>query len=111
MPSGWTRSRFGSISADIKTKQPSIATGTFPTNIIWKAGADGRAHDGTATIVQPLIEPLYDSKNVHEVVQFFFKENFDKKDYDIVKDYWQTRHEITTTAAAATRRKYSERKR
>src|SRR5207249_5248396 len=33
--------------------------------------------------------PLYDGKSVHEVVQLFMKENFDKRDYDIVKEYWQ----------------------
>lgn len=51
--------------------------------------SDARAFDGTASIVQPLIQPLYDGKNVHEVVQLFLKENFDKKDHDIVKEYWQ----------------------
>ncbi len=51
--------------------------------------SDARAFDGTVSIVQPLIVPLYDGKNVHEVVQLIFKENFDKKDYDIVKEYWQ----------------------
>ena len=54
--------------------------------------SDARAYDGTATVIQPLIDPLYDSKNAHEVVQLFFKENFDKKDYDIVKAYWQTQN-------------------
>ncbi len=51
--------------------------------------SDARAYDGTVSIVQPLIEPLYDSKSSHEVVQIFFKENYDKKDLDIVKEYWQ----------------------
>ncbi|CAN5503593.1 TAT-variant-translocated molybdopterin oxidoreductase [soil metagenome] len=51
--------------------------------------SDARAFDGTASIVQPLIAPLYDGKNIHEVVQLFLKENFDKKDHDIVKDFWQ----------------------
>lgn len=51
--------------------------------------SDARAFDGTASIVQPLIAPLYDGKNAHEVVQLFFKENFDKKDHDIVKEFWQ----------------------
>jgi molybdopterin-containing oxidoreductase family iron-sulfur binding subunit len=54
--------------------------------------SDARAYDGTASIVQPLIAPLYDGKNVHEVVQLFFRENYDKKDYDIVKAYWQTQN-------------------
>ncbi len=30
--------------------------------------SDARAFDGTATIVQPLIEPLYEGRSVHEVV-------------------------------------------
>ena len=62
--------------------------------------SDGRAADGTAAITQPLIAPLYDGKNVHEVVQLLFKENFDKKDYDIVREYWQKTN-ITAAAGAA----------
>lgn len=61
--------------------------------------SDARAYDGTVSIVQPLIAPLYDGKNVHEIVQLFLKENFDKKDYDIVREYWQ-RTNITAAAAA-----------
>ena len=63
--------------------------------------SDGRAYDGTATICQPLILPLYDGKNAHEIVQMFFKENFDKKDYDIVKAYWSTQAGLTARPAAA----------
>jgi MoCo/4Fe-4S cofactor protein with predicted Tat translocation signal len=60
--------------------------------------SDGRAYDGTATLVQPLVQPLYDSRNANEVVQLFFKENFDKKDYDIVKEFWQAQN-ITPAGA------------
>jgi molybdopterin-containing oxidoreductase family iron-sulfur binding subunit len=66
--------------------------------------SDTRAYDGTASIVQPLIAPLYDGKNVHEVVQLFLKENFDKKDHDIVKEYWQ-KTDIKPAAAAKTEAK------
>ncbi|MCC6824714.1 MAG: TAT-variant-translocated molybdopterin oxidoreductase [Acidobacteria bacterium] len=62
--------------------------------------SDGRAFDGTATIVQPLIAPLYDGKNAHELVQLCFKADFDKKDYDIVRAYWQTQ-DIKPAAAKA----------
>jgi molybdopterin-containing oxidoreductase family iron-sulfur binding subunit len=51
--------------------------------------SDGRAYDGTISFTQPLIEPLYGSKSTHELVQLFFKENFDRKDADIVKDMWK----------------------
>ncbi|MEJ7847984.1 MAG: TAT-variant-translocated molybdopterin oxidoreductase [Pyrinomonadaceae bacterium] len=54
--------------------------------------SDARAYDGTVSIIQPLIAPLYDGKSVHEIVQLFFRENFDVKDYDIVKAYWQTQN-------------------
>ncbi|MFM9903459.1 MAG: TAT-variant-translocated molybdopterin oxidoreductase [Pyrinomonadaceae bacterium] len=60
--------------------------------------SDSRAFDGTVSIVQPLITPLYDGKNVHEVVQLFLKENFDKRDYDIIREYWQ---KTTITPATA----------
>jgi molybdopterin-containing oxidoreductase family iron-sulfur binding subunit len=61
--------------------------------------SDARAYDGTATIIQPLIAPLYDSHSAHELVQLFFRENFDQKDYDIVRAYWQTQNINVTTAA------------
>ncbi len=63
---------------------------------------DSRAYDGTATVVQPLIQPLYDSRSAHEVVQLFFKENFDKRDYDLVKEFWQTQNITSAPAAART---------
>lgn len=61
--------------------------------------SDARAFDGTVSLIQPLIEPLYGGKSSHEMVQLFFRENFDKKDLDIVKGFWQTQ---TITPAAAT---------
>lgn len=68
---------------------------------------DAKAYDGTASLIQPLINPLYDSKSVYEVVQLFFKENYDKKDIDIVREFWQSqnisfaRSASTTSAAVA----------
>lgn len=47
---------------------------------------DTRAFDGTITFTQPLIEPLYGGKTMSEMVQLFAKENFDRKDADIIKD-------------------------
>ena len=62
---------------------------------------DTRAYDGTVSIIQPLIQPLYDGHSVHEVVQLFFRENFDQKDYDIVRAYWQTQTIAAPAAPAA----------
>jgi MoCo/4Fe-4S cofactor protein with predicted Tat translocation signal len=52
--------------------------------------SDTRAFDGTVSITQPLIEPLYDGKSPHQIVQLFARENFEKKEVDIVRDYWKT---------------------
>jgi MoCo/4Fe-4S cofactor protein with predicted Tat translocation signal len=62
---------------------------------------DARAFDGTVSLVQPLIAPLYSGKSISEVLQLLFTENFDKKDLDIVKEYWQRTNMSAGAAAPA----------
>jgi len=68
--------------------------------------SDTRAYDGTVSMIQPLIEPLYESKSIHEVAQIFFREDYDKTDYDIIRGFWQTQNinisAPKTTAVAST---------
>ena len=52
--------------------------------------SDVRTYDGTASIVQPLIMPLYDGKTAHEVIAAFSSRS-DRKSLDIVRDYWMRR--------------------
>ncbi len=49
---------------------------------------DTRAYDGTVTIQQPLIAPLYRGKSAHEILALF-SEQPEQPAYDIVKGYWQ----------------------
>ncbi|HKT81938.1 MAG TPA: TAT-variant-translocated molybdopterin oxidoreductase [Vicinamibacterales bacterium] len=49
--------------------------------------SDGRAFDGTASIVQPLIAPLYGGRSAHEVVAAF-SDRPERSGHDIVRDYW-----------------------
>jgi MoCo/4Fe-4S cofactor protein with predicted Tat translocation signal len=49
---------------------------------------DTRSYDGTVTILQPLIEPLFDGKTAHELLAVF-SDQYDRKPHDIVKQYWQ----------------------
>ncbi|MGH9532337.1 MAG: TAT-variant-translocated molybdopterin oxidoreductase, partial [Terriglobales bacterium] len=56
-----------------------------------EAWSDTRAYDGTVSIVQPLIAPLYDGKSDHEVVTAF-TEQPDQSGYDIVRAYWKAKH-------------------
>jgi len=48
---------------------------------------DARAFDGTVTIIQPLIAPLYDGHSALEVLATFTAQP-DRRGYAIVKDYW-----------------------
>ncbi|MGB7309858.1 MAG: TAT-variant-translocated molybdopterin oxidoreductase [Candidatus Acidiferrales bacterium] len=50
--------------------------------------SDARAYDGTASIIQPLIAPLYDAHTPHEIIGIFTGDA-GKSDHDLVHDYWQ----------------------
>ncbi len=61
----------------------------MPESHYLESWGDTRAADGTVSIVQPLIEPLYGSKTAHEVLAVF-SERYDRKAYEIVREYWQS---------------------
>jgi molybdopterin-containing oxidoreductase family iron-sulfur binding subunit len=53
-----------------------------------EAWGDTRAFDGTVSIVQPLIAPLYDGKSAVEMVAALAGQR-GRSGYDIVREYWQ----------------------
>src|SRR6185312_6603918 len=50
---------------------------------------DLRAFDGTVTIQQPLVEPLYNGKSAHELLSILLGKP-DQNSHEIVKGYWQS---------------------
>src|SRR6201996_1803582 len=50
--------------------------------------SDTRAYDGTATVVQPLIDPLYGGKSAHDVIQSMLDDP-DTTPYEAVRKTWQ----------------------
>jgi len=56
-----------------------------------EAWGDARAYDGTASVIQPLIAPLYAGKSAYELVSTLSGAS-DITGYDIVRDYWQKQH-------------------
>ena len=57
-----------------------------------EAWGDARAYDGTVSIVQPLIAPLYDGKSAHELVSLAVRTIRISSGHDIVQAYWKKQH-------------------
>ncbi|MGH9875133.1 MAG: 4Fe-4S dicluster domain-containing protein, partial [Pyrinomonadaceae bacterium] len=72
----------------------------IPESHYLEAWSDTRSYDGTVSIVQPLIEPLYQSKSAHELLQVFTPQ-YDKKPYDIIRDYWRTQQSANSNQQTA----------
>jgi MoCo/4Fe-4S cofactor protein with predicted Tat translocation signal len=56
-----------------------------------EAWEDARAYDGTVSIIQPLIAPLYNGKSALEFVALLSGQS-DVTGYDLVRAYWQKQH-------------------
>jgi molybdopterin-containing oxidoreductase family iron-sulfur binding subunit len=55
-----------------------------------EAWSDARAVDGTASVVQPLIAPLYAGRSAHELLSALVGEK-DRSAYDLVRETWRKR--------------------
>ncbi len=56
-----------------------------------EAWGDARAYDGTVSIVQPLIAPLYGGKSALELIALLSGQT-DAAGYDLVRAYWQKQY-------------------
>ncbi|HMF11769.1 MAG TPA: 4Fe-4S dicluster domain-containing protein, partial [Gemmataceae bacterium] len=62
-----------------------------PASHYLESWSDGRAFDGTASIVQPLIAPLYDGRSAHELLALFTESSV-RPGLEIVRDHWRKQH-------------------
>jgi len=62
---------------------------------------DVRSDDGTASIIQPLIAPLYGGKSFYEVLAALAESGGERAGYDIVREYWAKQTGLSTAAPAA----------
>ena len=60
----------------------------IPAAHFLESWSDGRTFDGTASIIQPLIAPLYDGHSAHEVLSALFEEAA-RPGHEIVHGYWR----------------------
>ena len=66
-----------------------IAHWHIPAAHSLESWSDARAYDGTVSIVQPMIDPLYGGKQAHDVFQTLLSEPL-KSAYEAVRETWQS---------------------
>jgi MoCo/4Fe-4S cofactor protein with predicted Tat translocation signal len=71
----------------------------IPETHYLEAWGDTRAFDGTITITQPLITPLYSGKSAYELLAAF-TDNPDRRGYDIIRDFWMNEGSADLLAGA-----------
>jgi molybdopterin-containing oxidoreductase family iron-sulfur binding subunit len=59
----------------------------IPETHYLEAWSDVRCDDGTVTVVQPLVAPLYNGKSAHEVIAAIGPSG-ERSGYELVRDYW-----------------------
>jgi len=62
-----------------------------PQNHFLESWSDARAFDGTVSVIQPLILPLYQGRSAHELLDALFAAP-GRTDYDIVRDHWNSQN-------------------
>ncbi len=66
----------------------SVCQWKLPLSHMLESWSDLRAFDGTASIVQPLIRPLYDTRTAHELLALIDNQ-LSASSYDLVRDTWR----------------------
>lgn len=63
----------------------------IPESYYLETWGDVRAHDGTISIIQPLINPLYQSRSSYELLSALLGDP-SRSNYEIVREYWKKKH-------------------
>jgi molybdopterin-containing oxidoreductase family iron-sulfur binding subunit len=77
--------------SDYDNETSDRCTWHVPATHVLESWGDTRAADGTVSITQPLIAPLYGGKTPHELVSILTG-NTAATSYDIVRGHWQAQH-------------------
>jgi molybdopterin-containing oxidoreductase family iron-sulfur binding subunit len=67
----------------------ALCTWHIPQAHYLESWGDGKSFDGTISLQQPLIEPLYGGKTAHEILGALFQQQPIRDDYEVVREYWQ----------------------
>jgi molybdopterin-containing oxidoreductase family iron-sulfur binding subunit len=75
----------------IRDETSEVCQWHLPETHYLETWGDARAFDGTVTIQQPLIQPLYSGRSGYQLLQML-TEQPELSAHDIVKGYWATQH-------------------
>jgi len=64
----------------------------IPETHYLESWSDARAYDGTVTIMQPLIAPLYNGRSAHEMISVLLSQP-GLSSHEIVKEYWRSQYQ------------------
>ena len=67
----------------------SIADWHIPTAHFLESWSDARSYDGTVSIIQPMIDPLYGGKSAHDVLQALLDDPMVSA-YEAVRETWKS---------------------
>jgi molybdopterin-containing oxidoreductase family iron-sulfur binding subunit len=92
-----TRAQFVVYLGPEMNETATMAHWNVPEAHYLESWGDVRAYDGTVSIVQPLIAPLYAGRTAAEVIGLL-TDRADRTAYTIVRDYWLTGPGATSLA-------------
>jgi MoCo/4Fe-4S cofactor protein with predicted Tat translocation signal len=67
----------------------ALCTWHIPQAHYLESWGDARSFDGTVSLIQPLIAPLYGGKSAYEILGAFTQQQPVREDYEIVRDFWR----------------------
>ena len=70
------------------TRQAQISQWHINSAHYLESWSDARAYDGTVTVIQPMIDPLYGGHSAHEIVQSLLDDPH-VSPYDAVRETWK----------------------
>jgi MoCo/4Fe-4S cofactor protein with predicted Tat translocation signal len=68
----------------------ACCTWHIPQTHYLESWGDARAFDGTVTVIQPLISPLYAGKSACELLGALGQQQPVRSDYDLVREFWRS---------------------
>ena len=68
-----------------------VLRNALPTHYL-EAWGDARAYDGTVSLMQPLIAPLYNGKSAYELLAALLEQP-EQSGREIVQEYWRSQYQ------------------